>query len=100
MGFGTQCEDDRPVVETGSHLEMLLLCHGWLVSLFQIYSRWRPDYQQDLHDTGRRREYSVASLPRTPAPQNLVLLKIRGKAETLDLMVTALPQILDVPIPQ
>jgi hypothetical protein len=79
------------------YLEMLLLCHRWLVSLSRIYSRRRSDCQQDLHDTGRRRKYSVASLPRKTASQDPMLLKIRGNAQTLDSLATALAQILGCP---
>ncbi len=33
------------------HLAVLFLCHGWMVGLSRLYSRGRPDCEQDLHDT-------------------------------------------------
>jgi hypothetical protein len=37
-------EDLCPLVGACSNMELLFLCHGRLVSLSRIYSRWRSDY--------------------------------------------------------
>jgi hypothetical protein len=71
-----------------------LLCHGWLVCVSGFYSTWRPDREQDIHDTGRGREYSVAPLSSPVASQDALLLQVRGNAEVLSSVVTALLKVL------
>ena len=79
------------------HLAVLFLCHRWLVSLSWLYSRRRPDCQQDLHDQGGGRKHSVAPLSGSITSQNSLLFQIRGNAGTLDSIVTSLPQIPGCP---
>jgi hypothetical protein len=37
----------------------LFLCQRWMASLSDVYSRWRPNYLQNLYDQGRRRKYKA-----------------------------------------
>ena len=78
-------------------LAVLLLRYGWMVSLSRLHSRRGPDYQQDLYDAGGRGKHTVAALSRPIASPDSVLLKVRGNAETLDSIGTALSQILGCP---
>lgn len=77
-------------------MEVLLLRHRWIQGLPQLHSRWRPDCEQDLHDSGRRRELPVEALSGSLTSQDLVLLKVFGDAETFDTPVDSLPQVRGV----
>jgi hypothetical protein len=90
---GPQQRDVQALVADGAGLEVLLLGHRWLAGLSWVHSSRRPDCQQDLHDSCRGREHPVAALLGKVAPQDVVLLQVRGDAEALDSIATALPQV-------
>ena len=70
---------------------MLFLCHRWLERVSRIYSAWRPDYQQDVHDKGRGRKYKIKTLSGKATSQDFVLLQVNRNAEILHSFATSLP---------
>ena len=97
---GPQWRNIQAVVEDSGSLEVLLLCDRWLEGVSQFHSSRRPNCEQDLHDKGGGREYSLTSLSSAAASQDALLLQVRGYAEVLSSLATALLKVLGCPAPQ
>ena len=77
----------------GESLAVLLLRHRWLKGLSPVHSRRGPDYQKDLHDSGRGRKHTIQALSGPISPKDIVLFQMREYAEALYPVGTALPQV-------
>ena len=89
-----QREDLPAVVGSCVAMAVLLLRHGWVVSLPKVYSRWGSDCEQDRHDASRRRKHPLTALPSATPSQDAVLLQAKGDVETCHSIAPALAQVL------
>lgn len=76
------------------HVAGLFLCDGRLERLSEICAGWRPNCQQNIHDSGRRREHSAETLSSSAASKDTVLFKVSRDAEAFYSIANSLPQVL------